>query len=73
MSATKYRKDVGEVIRFAEEHGFKCEGMTGSGHWRLRHISGPLLIVPATPGGYRWRQNARSHIKRIHTAHKDVS
>lgn len=61
-----YRKDVREFISHAKGHGFSCEGMTGSGHWRLRHTSGASLIVPATPGGgSRWRKNLESTMKQI--------
>lgn len=61
----KCRKDVREVIRYAQSHGFDIEGLTGSGHWRMKHPTGGLLIVAATPRGYRWRQNARAQIRRI--------
>lgn len=61
-----YRKDVREFINRAKDHGFSCEGMTGSGHWRLRHTSGASLIVPATPGGgSRWRKNLESIMRQI--------
>jgi predicted RNA binding protein YcfA (HicA-like mRNA interferase family) len=61
-----YRKDVGQFIKHARGQGFSVEGMTGSGHWRLRHTSGAVLIVPATPGGSsRWRKNLESTMKGI--------
>jgi len=63
--STPYRKDVGEFINHAKGHGFHCEGMSGGGHWKLRHDNGALLIVPATPGGYRWRKNLESIMKQI--------
>lgn len=63
----RYKKDVGEIIRYAESRGFELTGMTGSGHWRLRHKNGPILILAATPnGGSRWRKNAIAHINRTH-------
>lgn len=62
----KYRKDVGELIKYAGEHGFAEAGMNGRGHWRLIHTSGFMLVVPATPNaGSRWRKNAEAHIRRI--------
>lgn len=62
----KYRKDVGELIKFAALHGFTESGMNGRGHWRLLHTSGAMLVVAATPhGGGRWRKNAEAEIKRI--------
>jgi predicted RNA binding protein YcfA (HicA-like mRNA interferase family) len=60
-----FRKDVREFIDHARGHGFRVEGMSGGGHWKLRHDSGALLIVPATPGGYRWRKNLESTMKKI--------
>jgi hypothetical protein len=63
---SKYRKDVGEFIRYASGHGFTEVGMNGRGHWKLLHTSGFTLVVPATPNsGSRWRKNATAHIKRI--------
>lgn len=64
MSNT-YRKDVREFINEAKRQGFRCEGMTGSGHWKLRHDSGASMIVPATPSGYRWRKNMEATMKQI--------
>jgi predicted RNA binding protein YcfA (HicA-like mRNA interferase family) len=60
-----YRKDVREFINHAKSHGFSVEGMSGGGHWKLRHDNGALLIVPATPGGSRWRKNLESTMKKI--------
>lgn len=63
---TQFRKDVGEFIRHASSRGFRNEGLTGSGHWKLKHTSGAVIIVPATPrGGSRWRQNLEARVKRI--------
>lgn len=65
-------KEVKQVIQVAEAHGFTYEGLTGSGHRRLRHTGGQMLIIPSSPnGGTRWRQNTLSLIHRIHKAQKD--
>jgi hypothetical protein len=70
---TKYRKDVGEFIKYAAGHGFTEAGMNGRGHWRLLHTSGVMLVVPATPNsGSRWRKNAEAHIKRIEENKNDA-
>lgn len=53
------------MIRYAKTRGFTEEGMTGGGHWRLRHHSGAPLIMSATPSGSRWRQNVRNTIDKI--------
>lgn len=66
----KYRKDVGEIIRFAKVNNFACVGMTGTGHWKLRHKGGGIVIVPATPSGGRWDKNVRAQIKRIQKEHQ---
>jgi len=68
----RYRKDVGELIRFAVEHGFTEDGMNGRGHWRLRHTSGATLVVPGTPSRGRWRQNAEADIRRIEENRHDI-
>lgn len=63
---SRYRKDVGELIRYATDRGFTEAGMNGRGHWKLLHTSGFMLVVPATPNaGSRWRKNAEAHIRRI--------
>jgi predicted RNA binding protein YcfA (HicA-like mRNA interferase family) len=65
-----FRKDVREMVSYAKKRGFDCEGLTGSGHWRLRHTtSGRIVILPATPGGWRFRQNFTTLINRIHKEH----
>lgn len=61
----RYRKDVHEMVSYAKKHGFSEEGMTGSGHWKMRHTSGEVLILSATPSGTRWRRNVRATIDKI--------
>lgn len=61
----RYRKEVAEVIRYAEERGFKLEGYTGSGHWLMKHPLAGKLIIPSTPSGYSWRQNTLADIRRL--------
>jgi predicted RNA binding protein YcfA (HicA-like mRNA interferase family) len=63
MSRT-IRKDVAEVIKWAERRGFTLVGPTGSGHWKLRHPRCGVIIMAQTPGGGRWQQNAKSLIRR---------
>ena len=65
------KKEVAEVIRYAKARGFEVTGLTGSGHWRLRHKSGPIVILSATPhGGNRCRKNALALIQRIDSKDK---
>jgi hypothetical protein len=66
------KKEVKQVIQYATGYGFTYEGHTGSGHCRLRHSGGQLIIMPSTPnGGRRWRENTLAMIHRIHNAQKD--
>lgn len=70
----RYHKVVKEVIDLAKDHGFHCEGMTGSGHWRLRHTGGQMMIISATPkGGGRWRHNVISTMNKINKTSKEKS
>jgi predicted RNA binding protein YcfA (HicA-like mRNA interferase family) len=67
----RYRKDVNEMISYAEGKGFKVVGMTGTGHWKLTHPRGGILIISATPSGGRWRENSRSTINKLLRDHKN--
>ena len=60
------RKEVKQVIELAEDYGFTCIGIAGSGHWTLQHTSGAKVTVPGSPKRGRWRQNALADIKRVH-------
>ena len=64
MSATKLHKEVREVVAFAATHGFEFKRFTGSGHIKLQHGSGAIVIISATPGKYTWRANAEAQIRR---------
>jgi predicted RNA binding protein YcfA (HicA-like mRNA interferase family) len=64
MSATKLHKEVREVVAFAATHGFEFKRFTGSGHIKLQHGSGAVVIISATPGKYTWRANAEAEIRR---------
>jgi hypothetical protein len=66
------KKEVKQVISYARDYGFKYEGLTGSGHAKLRHEGGQMIIMGTSPnGGNRWKKNAVALIHRIHTAHKE--
>lgn len=61
------KKEVREVLRYAEDRGFVCVGQDGSNHWRLRHPSGAHVTLPSSPGKHRrWDKNAKAKINRIH-------
>ena len=58
------KKEVGEVIKAAEAAGFSIDRYTGSGHYKLTHGNGESMVIPSTPSGPRWKQNALADIKR---------
>lgn len=59
-----YKKEVGDVIKYAKDFGWELDGMTGSGHWRLKHRQGRKITIPATPSGGSWRKKAIGDIHR---------
>jgi len=66
------KKEVRQVIKYAEAYGFHYEGQTGSGHAKLRHKGGQMLVMGTSPnGGNRWKQNAVALIHRISNADKE--
>jgi predicted RNA binding protein YcfA (HicA-like mRNA interferase family) len=58
------RKDVQEIIRYAEGLGFTMAGQTGSGHFKLVHPRAGFVIMAQTPSGHRWALNAKSLLRR---------
>jgi predicted RNA binding protein YcfA (HicA-like mRNA interferase family) len=58
------KKEVKDVIAEAEAAGFTFDRFTGTGHYRLTHRDGAVLVVPATPSGTRWKKNALADIRR---------
>lgn len=58
------RKEVREIVDYAESIGFKCGDLDGSGHYPLRHRNG-LYSLPATASDWRNAQNARAALRRI--------
>ena len=66
------KKDVKQLIKYAEDFGFHWEGYTGTGHIRLRHKHGKTVTMASSPnGGNRWRKNALAIIHRIDADSKD--
>lgn len=66
------KKEVRQVVKYAEDYGFRWEGYTGTGHAKLRHKGGQMLIMATSPnGGNRWRKNALALIHRIDATHKE--
>lgn len=59
-------KDVREVCELAGDYGFSFDSIRKSGHIRLRHKSGRMVTISATPGAYSWRKASIAQIKRIH-------
>lgn len=72
MPAVKLHKEVREVVAFAATHGFEFKRFTGSGHIKLQHGSGAIVILSATPGKYTWKANAEAQIRRsVDRTHPD--
>lgn len=64
------RKEVREIIAYAESFGFQLEGFNGRGHWILRIPGGPRLTVSATPSSPSAWRNAKADIKRKARQHE---
>lgn len=60
----QYRKEVREVIEYAETRGWECEGLGRSGHIKLRHPSGGMVAVSATPSSQGFTKAAKASIRR---------
>ncbi len=66
------KKEVRQLVKYAEDYGFTFESYTGTGHAKLRHKGGQMLIMATSPnGGNRWKKNALALIHRIDNAAKD--
>lgn len=62
----KLGKEVREAVEKAETIGWKFTGkVDGQGHPIMKHESGALHSVPATPGDWRSMKNALSTMERI--------
>ena len=66
------KKEVRDVINEAIAAGFTFNRFTGTGHYKLTHRDGSVLVLPATPSRGRWKQNARATIKRSKRRSKDT-
>lgn len=59
------KKEVGELVRFAEDRGYTFDRYTGTGHYRMVHgRTGGVVIIPATPSDPRWKKNVIADIRR---------
>lgn len=65
MSAGINNAEVRELVRIAEQLGFKQDGFDGRGHLQLRHPNGARYPVPSSPSDRRWMPNARSDLERL--------
>ena len=65
MSKIRLRKDVREVVRYAEQHGYEYQGIRKSGHLKLKNTrNGHCLSLPASPSCHYWTRNAQADIRR---------
>ncbi len=69
----KLKKEVREVVEWAEPLGWALQGETDShGHWVLRHIAtGQDVHLPCTPRNTRTLENSKSKIRRLSGAPND--
>lgn len=66
MSARRYpSKEAREVIKLAEQIGWRMIGFTGSGHPRLAHENGARYTIPATPSDRRGRLASLTDLRRL--------
>ena len=59
------RKDVRELIEYAEQLGFTNQGIDGRNHYRLTHPNGTWFSAPATPSDTRSVKNAKATLRRL--------
>jgi len=68
-------KEVRQLIRELEQKGWVFVRMCGTGHFKMRHPSGGITIIPNSPSDGRWIKNKRAEIRRIENglphAHRD--
>jgi predicted RNA binding protein YcfA (HicA-like mRNA interferase family) len=64
MGKHQYRKEVRELVAFAEKLGFVDHGLRGSGHILLKHPNGTVTLA-ATPSRPSSTRNSLSDIKAV--------
>lgn len=57
--------DLRKFLRNAEALGFTRDGIDGSGHIRLRHISGRKMSIASSPSRKTTRRNEIVRMQRI--------
>lgn len=64
--APRYHKDIREVIKYAEELGFRImDSMGRSKHIKMQHKgNGAIIVIPTTPSRPSWRRNVEADIRR---------
>lgn len=65
MSKRYPSKEAREVIKLAEQMGWKQIGYTGNGHPRLAHPNGARYTIPATPSDRRGRLASLTDLRRL--------
>jgi len=54
-----------EFLAQAARLGFTFDGLTGSGHPRLRNAVGDSIVIPSTPSDWRSRLNSLAQLERF--------
>lgn len=67
MSAKRgLRPEIKEIVEWAAKYGWTLDDeKAGSGHHALRHKSGAMVTLPATPSDHRGLLNIKADIRRI--------
>lgn len=58
------KHEVAQVVRKLEGIGWSLDGLAGSGHYRMTHPGGGVVMVPATPSDGRWKANLIAEAER---------
>jgi hypothetical protein len=57
------KRDLKQMLRRAEASGWSV-APTRSGHWKLLHPAGGIVVTGSTPSDYRALRNFRAQMRR---------
>jgi hypothetical protein len=56
--------DVRGILRTLRKHGYTVK-QHGGNHYKVYEGRRLVYVLPTTPGGGRWRQNAMADLRRL--------
>lgn len=62
---------VRDLVKYGEACGFELVGLGGSGHYKLRHTNGALIVLASSPGDGRGDLNQKSKMRRLSGVNPD--